>query len=102
MFADLARRLGHADDAQFFAEKAAKLRAAYVPTFLNPATGVLAGWKSADGQLHDYWFTFVQGAAITCGPLDDPGVRLVSNLGRDQRLARGRAVGPWASGTGPA
>ena len=42
-------------------EKAAKLRAAYAPTFLNPATGVLAGWKSADGQLHDYWFTFVQG-----------------------------------------
>ena len=71
MFADLARRLDHADDAGFFAEKAARLRAAYVPTFLNPDTGVLAGWKSADGQLHDYWFTFVQGVAITCDLLDE-------------------------------
>jgi hypothetical protein len=32
---------------------------------------VLAGWKSADGQLHNYWFTFVQGTAITYGLVDD-------------------------------
>ena len=24
-------------------------------TFYNPETGVLAGWKTADGQLHDYF-----------------------------------------------
>jgi hypothetical protein len=71
MFTDLARQLKRADDATFFGDKAAKLLAAYAPAFLNPATGVLAGWKSADGQLHDYWFTFVQGVAITCGLLDD-------------------------------
>ena len=34
-------------------------------TFYNPETGVLAGWKSADGQLHDYYFTFVNGIAIS-------------------------------------
>ncbi|MGA2659742.1 MAG: hypothetical protein ABSH34_19720 [Verrucomicrobiota bacterium] len=89
MFADLARRLGQAADAQFFAEKAAKLRAAYAPTFLNPATGVLAGWKSADGQLHDYWFTFVQGAAITCGLLDDK----TANAVMDRLLAKLKEVG---------
>ena len=88
MFADLARRLGHAADAQFFAEKAAKLRTAYAPTFLNPATGVLAGWKSADGQLHDYWFTFVQGAAITCGLLDDK----TANAVMDRLLAKLKEV----------
>ena len=71
MFADLAGKLGHADDATFFTEKAAKLRDAYAPTFLNPATGLLAGWKSRDGQLHDYSFTFVQGMAVTFGLLDD-------------------------------
>jgi hypothetical protein len=71
MFAGLARRLGRADDADRFASKAAKLRAAYAPAFLNPATGVLAGWKSADGRLHDYWFMFVQGMAVTFGLLDD-------------------------------
>ncbi len=46
------------------------MRRAYLSTFLNPATGVLAGWRSADGQLHDYWFTFVSGVAITYGVVD--------------------------------
>jgi hypothetical protein len=89
MFADLARQLKHADDARFFTEKAAKLRAAYAPTFLNTATGVLAGWKSADGQLHDYWFTFVQGAAITYGLLDDK----TANAVMDRLLAKMKEVG---------
>jgi hypothetical protein len=89
MFADLARTLKHTEDAKLFEEKAAKLRAAYVPTFLNPATGVLAGWKSADGQLHDYWFTFVQGVAITYGLLDDKTANAVMN----RLLAKMQAVG---------
>lgn len=71
MFSELARQLGHASDAGEFAAMAAKLRAAYAPTFLNPETGILAGWKSADGSLHDYWFTFVNGAAIAYGLIDD-------------------------------
>jgi hypothetical protein len=70
-WAKTARRLGHKDDADHFNARAARFRAAYVPTFLNPKTGVLAGWKSADGQLHDYWFPFIQGAAITYGLVDD-------------------------------
>ncbi len=89
MFADVARRLKHAADAEFFAAKAVKLRAAYAPTFLNPATGVLAGWKSADGQLHDYWFTYVQGMAITFGLLDDK----TANSVMDRLLAKMQAVG---------
>ena len=89
MFADLARQLKHNGDATDFTDKAAKLRAAYAPTFLNPATGVLAGWKSADGQIHDYWFTFVQGVAITCGLLDDP----TANAVMDRLLAKMKEVG---------
>ena len=89
MFAELARKLNHAEDARFFSEKAAKLRAAYAPTLLNPATGVLAGWKSADGQLHDYWFTYVQGMAITFGLLDDP----TANRVMDRLLAKMQEVG---------
>jgi hypothetical protein len=89
MFAELAQQLGHPDEAQFFTDKAAKLRAAYAPAFLNPATGVLAGWKSADGQLHDYWFTFVQGVAVTYGLLDDP----TANAVMDHLLAKFKEVG---------
>jgi hypothetical protein len=70
LFSEVARKLDHVADAEHFTAQAAKLRAAYLPTFLNPDTGVLAGWKSADGQLHDYWFTFVQGVAITYGLMD--------------------------------
>lgn len=89
MFAKLARKIEHEDDAVFFTEKAAKLRAAYSPTFLNPQTGVLAGWKSKDGQLHDYWFTFVQGIAITFGLLDDK----TANGVMDRLLAKMKEVG---------
>ena len=71
LLAGVAAKLGHKGDEAFFTEKADRLRAAYLPTFLNPRTGVLAGWKSADGQLHDYWFTFVNGIAIAYGLVDD-------------------------------
>ena len=66
----IAHKLGHESDADFFSARAAKLRASYLPVFLDPATGVLAGWRSADGQLHDYWFTFVSDVAVTYGLLD--------------------------------
>lgn len=70
-FAALARRLGRGDDAEEFDRRADRLRQAYVPGFFNPSTGVLAGWRSADGQLHDYWFTFVNGAAIALGLIEN-------------------------------
>ncbi|MEI7948123.1 MAG: hypothetical protein WCJ02_15585, partial [bacterium] len=89
MFAELAKQLKHDADAQFFADKAAKLRAAYAPTFLNPSTGMLAGWKSSDGQLHDYAFTFVQGMAVTFGLLDDK----TANSVMDRLLAKMKDVG---------
>ncbi len=88
-FAELARQLGHTNDADIVNERAGKLRAAYVPTFLNPATGVLAGWKSTDGQLHDYWFTFVQGVAITYGLVDDAQANAIM----DRLLQKMDAVG---------
>ncbi len=89
LFADLSRRLQHTEDADYFQAKADKLRAAYAPTFLDPKTGVLAGWKSADGQLHDYWFTFIQGMAITFGLVDDQ----TANRIMDRLLAKMKEVG---------
>jgi hypothetical protein len=81
MLAGVAAKLGNQPDADFFQEKASRLRAAYVPTFLNPQTGVLAGWKSADGKLHDYWFTFINGIAISYGLVDDKNANaIMTNL----------------------
>jgi len=62
---DLARRADQEQDQREYTARAEKLKAAYFDTFYDPATAVLAGWKSADGNLHDYYFTFVNGVAIT-------------------------------------
>jgi len=40
------------------------LKAAYFKTFYNLETGVLAGWKSRDGKLHDYYFLMVNSMAV--------------------------------------
>ena len=57
--------------------------------FYNPATGVLAGWRSADGKLHDYYFLFVNGVAIVYGLVPpDKANRIMDRL-----LAKMKEVG---------
>ena len=48
-----------------------RLRASYVPTFFNPETGWLAGWRCREDRLHDYAFLAVNGAAV-CADLLEP------------------------------
>jgi len=48
-------------------EWAARLKQNYLPTFLNPATGWIAGWRCKEDKLHDYAFLMVNGCAITSG-----------------------------------
>ena len=67
--ADLERLLGRAEKAEIYRKRAARIKAVYYSTFYNPKTGVLAGWRSKDGQLHDYYFTFVNGIAVAYGLL---------------------------------
>lgn len=67
--ASLSKRMGDRTGARRYADRANKLRAAYYGAFLNRETGVLAGWRSADGQLHDYVFPLVSGAAVVFGLL---------------------------------
>jgi hypothetical protein len=85
----LARQVGKADDVAHYNAAADKLQAAYFKNFYNPASGVLAGWKSADGQLHDYYFLPVNGAAIHYGlvPKDK------ANAIMDKLLAKMKEVG---------
>jgi hypothetical protein len=85
----MATALNNRDDAARYRAAAEKLRAAYFDAFYNPATGVLAGWRSADGQLHDYYFLFVNGIAIHYGlvPKDK------ANAIMDRLLAKMREVG---------
>jgi hypothetical protein len=61
MVAEIA---GKNDDAEYYRQLSEKLKKAYFKTFYNPATGVLAGWKSKDGKLHDYYFLMVNSMAV--------------------------------------
>jgi len=88
-FAALARELGHADDAADFDRRADRLKAAYLPGFLNPETGIIAGWRSKDGQLHDYGFTFVNGAAVAYGLVEGAQANAIM----DKLLAKMKEVG---------
>jgi len=75
--AALADRLGETSDADRYRSRAEAIRTAFVPAFLNPQTGVLAGWRSRDGQLHDYYFPFVNGIAVRYGLIDGKLARQV-------------------------
>ncbi|MGD0912662.1 MAG: hypothetical protein ABR928_12245 [Terracidiphilus sp.] len=87
--AALADRIGETADAARYRKSARELHDAYASAFLDPSTGVLAGWKSADGQLHDYYFTFVNGIAVRYGLLAEQQSRQVM----DRMMAKIESVG---------
>ncbi len=87
--AALAKRQDKADDTARYAAAADKLRDAYFKNFYNPATGILAGWKSADGKLHDYYFLPVNGIAIHYGLVP----KNEANAIMDKLMAKMKAVG---------
>ena len=65
--ADLERLAGNPKQAAHYANVAERIRSAYLPTFLNPATGIVCGWRTKDGVYHDYWFPWINGMAIGLG-----------------------------------
>jgi Bacterial alpha-L-rhamnosidase 6 hairpin glycosidase domain len=65
--ARMADAHGHPGDSRRFSDAATKLHDAYFAAFYGPSTGVLAGWRSADGKTHDYYFLFVNGIAVLYG-----------------------------------
>jgi len=87
--AKLAEQSGQPGDSARYRAAAGKLQAAYFKAFYDPGTGVLAGWRSADGRLHDYYFLWVNGIAIHYGlvPPDQ------ANAIMDHLLAKMKAVG---------
>lgn len=85
----MAGILGKDDDAARYQTAADKLRSVYYDRFFDPSTGVLAGWRSADGQLHDYYFLYVSGIAIHYGLVPKPQANAIM----DKLLAKMNAVG---------
>jgi len=85
----MARQLGKSKDAAHYRTAAKKLHDAYFKTFYDPATGVIGGWRSADGQLHDYYFLWVNGIAIRYGLVP----RSKANAIMDKLMAKMKEVG---------
>ncbi len=65
------------------------MKSVYAPAFLDPATGILAGWRSEDGKLHDYYFPWVNGAAVVYGLVPET----LGNSIFDHLLAKMNEVG---------
>jgi hypothetical protein len=65
--AELEGRLARNERQAHYHRLADRLKAAYAKTLYSPATGWLAWWKSADGELHDYATPIVNGLAIEYG-----------------------------------
>jgi hypothetical protein len=87
--ASMAKKLGKAADVTHFTKAADKLRSVYYDRFFDPATGILGGWRSADGELHDYYFLFVNGIAIHYGLVPKPQADAIV----DKLLAKMKEVG---------
>jgi hypothetical protein len=85
----MAEKLGKSADATRYQAAAEKLRRAYYDRFFDPETGVLGGWRSADGKLHDYYFLWVNGIAIHYGLVKKPQADAIM----DKLLAKMREVG---------
>jgi hypothetical protein len=79
--ADLEARLGRTEKSARYGKLADHLKAVYATTLLNPKTGWLAGWKSADGELHDYASTVVNSMAIEYGLVEpEQGRKILAAL----------------------
>jgi len=85
----MAERIGNAEDAAHYTAVANRLRDVYYETFYDRETGVLGGWRSSDGQLHDYYFLWVNGIAIHYGLVPKDKADAIMN----KLMAKMREVG---------
>ncbi len=65
--ADIESQAERPDLARRYQNDANRIQLAYFKSFYNPETGVLAGWRTENGTLHDYLFPWVNGFAICQG-----------------------------------
>lgn len=75
--ADLEAQLGRGEQEARYRKLAARLKDAYTKTLINPHTGWLVWWKSADGELHDLASPMVNGTAIEYGLVEPERARKI-------------------------
>jgi hypothetical protein len=75
--ADLETLAGRTDLTKRYQDDANRIKAVYFKLFYNPKTGVLAGWRTEDGTLHDYMFPWVNGFAICQGLVPPDNAKMI-------------------------
>ena len=70
-------------------DAAEALRRAYQPTLLDPTSGLIAGWRSADGQWHEHAYVYVNSMAICFGLVGDRLAREILTALEQMRLELG-------------
>jgi hypothetical protein len=88
--AAMARDAGDIDAAGNCRDAADGLKAAYLPCFFNAQTGLIAGWRSRDGELHDYIFPWINGLAVCYGLVDGQQAREIIERVEAARVAKGQ------------
>jgi hypothetical protein len=89
LLAQVTASINKKADSDHYKAFAALCKKNFYSTFYNPATGILGGWRSEDGVLHDYYFLFVNSMAITYDLVDAAtGKKLMNTL-----LAKMKEVG---------
>jgi len=74
-------RFGQPERAAQVRRAMERLRESYLGTFFNPETGLIAGWRSQDGALHDHGFSLVNGAACSSELIEvDTARRILQRL----------------------
>ncbi len=89
-------RFGQAHRADRCREAAERIRDTYLTTFFNDETGLIAGWRSFDGELHDYGFSLVTASACASELIDvDTARAIMQRLLEHWQLA---GLGDWRNG----
>lgn len=78
---DLLEKVGDCAQAEKYRGQLAKFDKNFFDTFYNPQTGLMAGWISRNGKVHDYGFTFAVSMGINEGLIPhDKGREMINTL----------------------
>ncbi len=77
----LLEKLNMKEEAKKYRSQLEKFDKAFFDTFYNPETGLMAGWISKNGKVHDYGFTFAVSMGINEGLIPhDKGKEMLKKL----------------------
>ena len=78
---DLLEKVGKGEQAKKYRQQLEKFDKNFFDTFYNKETGLMAGWISRNGKVHDYGFTFAVSMGINEGLIPkDKGREMIEKL----------------------